>query len=366
VRLAPTRAALLLVLALALALAGVPTLVPEEPTPGPIRGVVIDSTGYPLAEAQVYLFSEREGRLHARTRSDAQGEFRFTLVPPGPRVFVRAPPGSGRLDAFGPPAEDCGASLAFVLHPARPLEVRVRDQAGAPLAGAEVRVYEERTEASAVGLAHTDAQGTARVGAPARAHVAVVATDGTGLMRWRFALAVPEAGTTLDVTLPRAELVRGRVRCAGEPVAGIELVAWEDGLEGGWNGFATSAEDGSFALPRTSAATTLRALDPRGRFLPARLVLGTPSADALEVELVRGEPQVVRTTRRGLPVVTRVFAWSEEAGAWSYGPRTNGAGRVELPVGARFALHAAPLDPALEPSECWDVPRGQGELRLEP
>ena len=125
----PTRVALLLILLLALALAGVPTLVLARPA-GPIRGVVVDSAGFALANAEVFLFAEQEARLCGETRTDAQGEFDFTLVSPHPRVFVRAPAGSGRLDAFGPPAEDCGAVLAFVLAKARPLVVRVHDEHG--------------------------------------------------------------------------------------------------------------------------------------------------------------------------------------------------------------------------------------------
>lgn len=360
-----TRLAVLLTSALALALAGVPTLGPARPV-GPLRGVVIDSAGFALVDAQVFLFAEEEERLYGETRTDAAGEFDFALVPPHPRVFVRAPAGSGRLDAFGPPAEDCGATLAFVLQRARPLAVQVHDERGAPLAGAEVRVYEERTEAAVVALARTDEQGKAQLPAPARAHVAVVAPDETGLMRWKFELEVPEDGLELDFELPTARRLQGFVRAAGQPVSGVELVLWQDGLDGGWNGFTTSAADGSFCLPWTRGPATLRALDPAGRFLPARRALDPEEPGEPQLELTPGTRRVVRTSRQGLPFVARVFAWSEEAEAWGYGPRTNGAGRVELPVDAHFGLHVAPLDPALEPIECWDVPPGPDELRLEP
>ena len=364
--LSPTRLALLAVLLLAFTLAGVPSFAPAGPPPGPLRGVVIDGAGFALADARVFLFAEHEGRLCAETRTDKHGEFDFVVVPPHPRVFVRAPAGSGRLDAFGPPAEDCGAALAFVLQQARTLVVHVRDEAGAPVEGAEVRVYEERTEAAIVALARSDEHGNARVAAPARAHVAVVAPDEAGLMRWKFDLDVPESGLELDFELPEARPVRGRVSAAGEPVAGIELVLWQDEVDGGWNGFATSAADGTFTLPWTGGPATLRALDPAGRFLPARRALAADGPGELLLELERGARRVVRTSRRGLPFVARVFAWSGSAEAWGYGPRTNGAGRVELPVDAPFGLHVAPLDPALEPIECWDVPADSGELRLEP
>lgn len=360
-----TKVGLGALLASTLALAGVPGLVAEVPPSGPLRGVVVDSSGFALADARVFLFREDEERLVGETSTDSSGEFRFALVPPRPRVFVRAPAGSGRMDAFGPSAQDAGASLAFVLHRARALTVRVRDEAGQALAAAEVRVYEERGEAAVLALAHTDERGEAHLGAPSRAHVAVVAPQ-SGLMRWAFDLTVPEEGRSLEFVLPSAHALHGRVLARGEPVAGVALVAWEDGAAGDWNGHATSAADGSFTLPRTHAPLTLRAVDPLGRFLPTRLALAPDGPTEVELELAAAELQIVRVARAGRPLVARVFVWCEAAGTFGYGLRTNGAGRIELPVPEHFSLHAAPLDQAQEPIEAFDLGRTSSEIRLDP
>jgi len=365
VKLQATRVTLGLVLALALALAGVPALLPARTPLAPLHGVVIDDSGYALAGARVFLFAEDEARLCSATESDASGEFSFPLVPARPRVLVRAPPASGRLDAFGPPVEDAGGRLAFVLPRARPLVVRVRAADGAPVADAEVRVYSERGEAALVALGTTDARGQIELGAPARAHVAAFAPD-TGLARWAFDVELAEAGGEVELELTPATPLRGRVHAQGEALAGIALVLWEDGLAGGWNGLATSDAEGAFELPRTAAPCTLRALDPAGRFLPARVTLAPDGPDFVALELALGARQTVRTTQRGLPLVTRVFAWSPAVEAFGYGQRTNGAGRVELAVAERFAVVALPLDPAFAPLERWDMAPSALDLRLEP
>jgi hypothetical protein len=361
----PTRSALVLLGVLIVALVGVPGLWRTRAPEGVIRGVVVDGRGFGIADAAVFLFSEEDLQLIEETRTDAEGDFDFQLTAERPRVLVRPPQASELLSSWGPSAEEAGGTLAFVLRPARPVDVTVRDEAGRPVVGAEVRVYEHRLEAAVVSLAETDVRGRATVTAPAQADLAVFAPGAPRLARWRFDVSIPEAGAELTFSLPAARTVRGHVTDGSQPLEGIVVVAWEEGIEGGWNGCATSDRDGRFELPFTAGPLVVRALDPGLTFLPAKLRLATEPEEPLELALARGSAQVVRTARAGLPLVARVWSWSPEAEAWGWGARTTSSGRATLPVSARFAIHADPLDPAYAPLEAWDVPFEGSTLRLE-
>lgn len=361
----PTRAVTLGGALLALSLMGVPYLVSHRVHATPRAGVVVDGRGFGVADAAVYLFSEEHLQLVEETRTDADGDFRLHLEAARPRILVRPPAGSGMLPAWNPPAEATSGPQAFVLQRERALTVRVRDVADLPVAGAEVRVYDAHGEPSALALAATDEGGIALLAAPAEAHVAVFAPAPTPLARWRFDVAVPAEGGELSFTLPSARWLRGHVRDADGPLAGIVITAWEANPENGWNGFARSDAEGVFALPCSTAPAEVRALDPEGNFLPARVQIAGESTAPLELVLERGRPLVVRTTRNGLPIGARVWSWAPEAGAWSWGLRSSAAGRTTHSVSARFGLRGEPFDPALAPLEAWDVPYGPSLFSLE-
>ncbi|NOT30766.1 MAG: hypothetical protein HOP15_10010, partial [Planctomycetes bacterium] len=298
--------------------------------------------------------------------SEEDGDFAFQLEAARPRLFVRPSAESGLLPAWGLPAEDAAGSQAFVLRRARRLAVEVRDLAGAPVVAAEVRVYERRGEAAVIALGETDRDGRAVLLAPALADVAVIAPGNARLARWHFDCSIPAEGSTLAFTLPPATSVSGQVLGAAGPLEGIVLVAREDGLEGGWNGFALSDAEGHFALPFTAAASTLSAYDPAAEYLPGRLRFdSTRASPALALELERGAPLVVRVSRQGLPLGARVWSWCPTSASWSAGARTGPSGRAKVPVGARFGVHAEPLDPAYASLEVWDVPHETGTLQLE-
>lgn len=363
-RLRPTQVVLLGVFALALSLAGVPFLL-GSPDTGALRGVAVDSRGFGVAGASVFLFQEQELRMLEETRTDDDGDFEFLQATTGTRVFVRPEPGSGLLPAWSPSEAEGETRLALVLHPARALEVHVRDPQGAPIPLAEVRVYTQRTETVVLATARTDARGSAHLPAPAQAHVAVLAPREPRLMRWRFDLAIPEAGLELEFSMPSGESLGGVVRGPEGPLANIVLVSWEEGSLDGWNGFARSDERGCFTLPRTPGPTLVRAQDPSGAHLPARVRATTVGEEGLEIHLEAGAPQIVRTTRNGLPLEAFVWSWSPEAEVWSWGARSSPAGRATVPVGERFSIRAEPLDPAFGPMEAWDVPYRTETLRLE-
>jgi hypothetical protein len=361
----PTRAITVGVALLALALMGVPFFFGRRLPESLERGLVVDGRGFGVADAAVYLFSEEHLQLVEETRTDEDGDFAFHLEAERPRIFVQPPEGQGLLPAWNPPAEATSGPQSFVLARARELAVRVRDLADAPVAGAEVRVYEASADPSVLSLAVTDAEGLARIAAPAQAHVAVFAPGATPLARWRFDVAVPEAGGELFFALPPGRWLRGHVRDANGPLADIVLVSWEEGPEGGWNGFTHSDSEGAFALPCSAGPTEVRALDPAGRVLPQRLRLTSGSEEPLELVLAPGASLVVRTTRKGLPIGARVWSWSPEAEAWGWGQRTSASGRARVSVGSRYGIRAEPFDPALAPLEAWDVPFEEGLLSLE-
>lgn len=363
-RIGSDQLALALVALLALALMGVPYFVGTRGGPGAVRGVVVDARGFGIADAAVFLFSEERLQLLEETRSEPGGDFAFQFDPERPRVFVRPPAGSGLLPSWGPPAEEAMGLQTFVLRPARRLEVTVSDPLGKPVPGAEVRVYEHRSEAAVIALARTDSAGRAELVAPALADVAAFAPDG-GLARWHLDHAVPVEGDVLGFTLPPSTRVGGVVHDDAGPLAGIWLVASEEGQEGGWNGFVTSDSEGRFELPFGAAPTRVRALDPSGAHLPIQTRWEVPPTAPLSLTLERGAVQVVRLERKGLPIAARVWSWSPTTGTWSSAARTSVLGRATVPVGARFGVRAEPLDPAYAPLEAWDVEYDGSTLRLE-
>jgi hypothetical protein len=357
--------ALAFVALVALSLAGIPFFVREDDSSGPTRGVVIDGRGFGVAGAAVFLFSEQDLQLIEEARTEEDGDFAFHLDTTRARVFVRPPAQSSLLPAWGPSAEEAAGQQAFVLRPARSLVVEVTDPLGAPLAGAEVRVYERRDEAAVIALATTDGEGRATLLAPARADVAVFAPDRARLARWRFDCMIPEQGATLSFALPSAHSIAGQVRGPAGALEGILLVSREEGMEGGWNGFAHSDAEGRFELPFTDAPSSLGACDPAGEHLPARLLFETLPDGPFELALERGAPLVVRVSRNGFPLGARVWSWNPASESWSYGTRTGPSGRAEVPAAARFGVRAEPLDPAYAPLEAWDVPYEEGTLPLE-
>jgi hypothetical protein len=363
-RLGAERAALAFVLLLALSLVGVPFILRPRDMAA-VRGVVLDGRGFGVPEVAVFLFDVERRQLLEETRTEARGDFAFHLSSRDVRVFVRPPEASGFLPAWGPAHEDGVGRQALVLQPARGLELAVRGPDGQPLAGAEVCVYERRVEAVALDLARTGADGRAHLLAPARADVRV-REPRSGLARWRFDLEVPVEGGELVLDLPTGRRVRGVVRGPEGPLAGAWISAEADS-ESTWSDFATSAGDGGFELCLGLGPATLRVLDPTAAHLPLarRLATAELAESSLALELERATPLVVRIARNGLPLAARVWSWSGASEAWSFGARTDVAGRARVPVGARYGLRAEPLDPAFAPLELWDVDHAAGTLHLE-
>jgi hypothetical protein len=325
---------------------------------------VVDERGFGVKDAAVYSFSVQHEALIEETLTDEDGDFTLSVTPEEARVYVVPPREGGLLSAWGPLAEDSSGRLAFVLHPSREVRVTVRDAGGKPVAGAEVRAYDLRGELAVVSLVETDADGRARLRVPARAHVAALAPDPPRSMSWRFDLEVAAEGAAIELLLPAARPLRGSVRDEGGPLANICLLSGREGADEGPTGMATSATDGSFELACDSGPFLLQAVDPDGTHLPYRARLSGDSCGELVIQLERGRPLVVRTTRGGFPIESRVWSWSPSTQAWGWGTRTR-AGRATVAVDESYSLHALPLDPAFDALEVWNVPYEQGSLHLE-
>lgn len=354
---------LLLVLALGLlgALLGVPTLTPPAPA-GARTGVVVDARGYGAAFTSVYHF-DAAGELVERTLTDEQG--RFALRVPTAVAHVLAHPERDRGLAprwrLDEPLE--AARLEFVLAPARPLDVLVRDELGATVPGAEVRVYERGPQVAAIAMARTGSDGVARLVTPPRADVAVHVPGEPGRWAWRQDVALPGEGPgRLEVELAAPRVVRGVVHGNGAPVEGLCLLAGDPAAPQDF-AFTTSAADGSFALAVADVGCTeLQVVDPEQRYLPRRLVL--TDREPLDVALVPGAPLEVAYGSPASDPRAWVWAWNSEEQLWSWGLSTAADGRVRLRVGRRFGLHAEAVSPGYEGLTLWDLEYRSPFLRL--
>ena len=215
---------------LALSMTGIPFFLHAPERADVLSGVVVDGRGFGVEGASVYLFSEDDQSLIAETLTDGDGDFEFQLEAERPRVYVRPSEEEGLLAAWSLPCEELAPRLSFVLQPAHPLGVTVRNHAGELVAGAEVRVYDRR-EPAVVSLGETDGLGRAVLAAPASAHVAVLAPGAVPVARWRFDFEVQPAGSELELTLPAARVVRGRVQGERGPLGGVVVIASEAGPE---------------------------------------------------------------------------------------------------------------------------------------
>lgn len=265
-----------------------PPPAPESPPPPPAEitgpkatGRVVDESGRPIAGARVVSMPDdiREtfspddaGTKAARTfraTTGADGRFAIRLddKAPGAMLVADAP---GRSVASVSPVR-AGDDVAMTLAPAASLWGNVTDLEGAPIGGAEVRVYDLVQAVRIVRTGRSAADGSYRVdGLPA------LDLKGAFGQRWIEVVADGWAPLMLeyyrtkdvrrDLVLVRGAKVAGRVLDAetGAPVAGAHVVLWSiEGMMGfggtpggGWMnpwgerqlGETTSAADGAFAF----------------------------------------------------------------------------------------------------------------------
>ncbi|NVJ20760.1 carboxypeptidase regulatory-like domain-containing protein [Myxococcus sp. AM011] len=273
-----------------------------------VTGRVRDSTGQPVASAEVRLEPLEEDGTSEHAVTQADGSFVLETTAPGTRVFSVS--AVGHLDilsqAHEVPRE--GLALDFTLAPAVLLEGIVVDDAGEPLEAAWVAAMtppwqvEDTSQPSAESLAMEQAGGTLhRLGTYELARFETE-TDESGL----FVLKLPKGGphslvasaegfvtTRVEVEAPAQGLrlvlraggqVTGTVVSAsGEPLWEVDLSLKADGTQTD-SPSDTSDEQGRFGF---------RTVEPGRYTLTAAFDIGGPHRASQVVEVRPGEPSTV-------------------------------------------------------------------------
>ena len=121
-----------------------------------VAGKVVDArTGAPLAHALVTLSRVRPARPEGSVYTDSNGQFHFDAVAPGryrllgeaanhlPAAYLQhGPLSTAIVTGAGLPVD----ALVLVLQPAATLTGRIVDEAGDPIASAQVTLYRQGTE----------------------------------------------------------------------------------------------------------------------------------------------------------------------------------------------------------------------------
>jgi len=221
-----------------------------------LEGLVVDADDAPVPDADVQLRDKDTGpgsnRFVQRTRSDAQGRFRFPAAPPGGVHLVATAAGHGAGDADAT-ATQGGGEVRLVLGPERVLPVRLVDREGHGLAGLLVRIGpaqrlgDEREE-------RTDAEGRClfRGLADAEWDVRVLSDAHRPVLR----SGVPAKGEELVLPLSAWPSIAGRVAVpgGGKPPEGTEVLAVPSGQHGDLaryvrGGGVPILPDGGFRIP---------------------------------------------------------------------------------------------------------------------
>lgn len=287
-----------------------------------LRGQVVDAEGRPVPEAEVqvcwlasepWLGSAAFVPKRLATTADAQGEFLLAGFDPPDRLLrgrqgARITAGKGRLATARLQEFAEGDEKPVVLRldqrQATPLEGRVVDADGRPVAGAEVQFWTQWQSDNAFQLGYapisvggdletlTDAEGRFRTSGGVGREVDVAAwvrAEGFLPARtpWRRAgemeVSDVEAGNMktarfADVTLTRLRIVAGRVLDRqGRPLAGVRVFQAGDGVQ---RTETISDDGGSYELPRISEGPAFLFAQQRGfRFHGQEIEPGARQAD---------------------------------------------------------------------------------------
>lgn len=295
-----------------------------------IAGRVVDARGEPVEGAQVrahlsgssrgcavYVEAACPGPADSRDgETDADGRFAFESLEPG-WYEVSLPNDLSLVERRLGEAGKSADEIAFVL-PERlvPLEGRVVDADGAPVAGARVSVSGDRPDAEA----RTSADGGYRFPRvlPGRQRLEVRHAD-FGLAVEMVEVAGPR--TRLDVRMPRATIVQGRILGRdGSPVAAPSLRVDREPVE-------VDAE-GRFRFSLTPGEHKVRAEAPDRAPDERRLIA---EGDPIDLDLELGRPGAISGRIADLPARQFVsLGLRDTSRESSADARTDELGRFEL------------------------------------
>ncbi len=274
-----------------------------------LTGRVVDEASKPVAGASIRVVDEGAtpydeppyAGLALEARSDDAGRFAISGVHPKLAPSVRATALDGRTAQVGARASAGGGfePVSLELHAFEPIMVHVVDDAtGAPVPGAEVRVYPGRGE-----IVVTGADGIARVEAvdPENRRVSVRSEGRPSVFR------EIEAGSEVTIRLRTSRPIEGRVLFEdGTPIpfATVEALASPDD-----GAAAESGADGRFRIADAPVATSslcARIGEPREIFLGGTTVEAGATDVTLRVTaegLRAGGVRLLRVRdREGAPV----------------------------------------------------------------
>lgn len=314
-----------------------------------VSGRVVDPSGRPIAgvaaRVAAWVTLEAPIPLIVDARTDTQGRFAAAAVPPGKAIFEARHDGWAALRLpievaadgldLGPLALSRGDSLA----------VRVVDDTGEPIVGAELRpepgdvATTDRTGLAT--LEHLPSGGDVRITATAEGH-----------LRGERSVVLP--GPPLEVVLERAFGVSGRfLGTDGSPLEGAAVKV----AHGNSSGWEVVDPDGGFALSlRPGQEHTLTFTSPRSR--------------ALELAVARGDPGEtrdlgeLRAPRSGTVTGRLVDGATGDpvAGGRVWCPRTSAHGPVLAWMGGDLLETSSGPDGAFRLN---GVPGGAARLRIE-
>lgn len=216
---------------------------------GILEGRVVDAGGGGVQGARVVL-AAAHGSMERMARTASDGSFGFAAVPTDVVLLV-SPDDEGsnvELRAHVAIPEGGHKSITLQLGPARdPLPVRVRDDRGYPVEGAQVTVVSLDSTSALRETSFTDGHGeTVLPHAKGIALRAEVRADDLAPSVMR----IEPSANAVEVTLARAESAAGEVRSTrGDPIADAEVTLYTDL---GARKCRTSA-DGAFTLAELAA-----------------------------------------------------------------------------------------------------------------
>ncbi len=343
-----------------------------------IAGRVIDrESGQPIAGAHL------AARCRAATRSAADGGFQLAVPQTEDAVIVRADGYLSDALLLEEVAAQGLSSVTVALRPAAALAVRVVDEAGEPVGGAQVTAKALTAGRGGPAKALSGADGRARLTVEAGTRFEVTA-EHADFATARGTAATPPpgsagTGTELRLTLTRGATAAGRLTTGeGEPIAGGTVALRPDpgggrliSSRGKAHREVIAGADGRFEVHHLAPGAyqlTARAADR----VPARLTVEVPAGTPrVDVGTVRLDPGAVLEGRvldeRGRPLAgAAVFLVGEPGGQQPVETGADGAFRIaDLEPGqVRFHVLA---EGYVETSRDQTLPSGEPlVVRLQP